>query len=154
MIRVSSFNCGSFAQIDVRCFSHTHNRLFSSCHSGIYTCEVWNGIGAPEMQSAYLDVQFAARVVFSPNVQYLPFGQRGLVRCFVQANPPVTRVSWMKDHRPFEPSSMPGVVDLNNGSLLFQNVNLEHQGLYRCSPYNIHGTTKNDIAMQVLVKGK
>src|SRR5690606_3316402 len=65
----------------------------SSEDSGIFTCEVWNGIGVPEMQSAYLDVQFPARVVFSPTVQYLPLGLSGLVRCFVQANPPVTRVS-------------------------------------------------------------
>lgn len=126
----------------------------TSDDTGLYTCEVWNGIGSPETQSAYLDVQFPARVVFSPNVQYLPLGLSGLVRCFVRANPPVSRVTWTKDHLPFEPSSMPGVVDLNNGSLLFQTVGLEHQGVYRCNPYNLHGNAASDISMQVLVRGK
>lgn len=124
----------------------------SSEDSGRYTCEVTNGIGNPESASAYLSVEYPARVTYSPTIQYLPLGLSGVVRCYVQANPPFQFITWTKDRRPFDPNSTPGVVTLNNGSLLFQRVSQEHQGMYRCTPYNIHGTAGTSSVMEVLVR--
>ncbi|XP_015783497.1 protein turtle isoform X3 [Tetranychus urticae] len=120
--------------------------------SGQYTCKVFNGIGSPETAFAYLTVEYPARVTYSPTIQYLPLGLSGIVRCFVQANPPFQFITWTKDRRPFEPNNLPGVVSLNNGSLLFQRVTNEHQGRYRCTPYNIHGTAGTSNVMEVLVR--
>lgn len=94
-----------------------------------------------------------ARVTYSPTIQYLPLGLSGIVRCFVQANPSFQFITWTKDRRPFEPSTNPGVVTLNNGSLSFQRVIQENQGRYRCTPYNIHGTAGTSNVMEVLVRG-
>lgn len=75
-----------------------------------------------------------------------------MVRCFVQANPSFQFITWTKDRRPFDPNATPGVVTLNNGSLVFQRVSQEHQGRYRCTPYNIHGTAGMSNVMEVLVR--
>ena len=95
-----------------------------------------------------------ARVVYSPTIQYLPYGLSGVVRCFIQASPPFQLVTWTKDRRPFDPNSTPGVMTLNNGSLQFGRVSHEHQGIYRCTPYNIHGSAEPSQGMEVLVRGK
>ncbi|XP_054718152.1 protein turtle-like [Uloborus diversus] len=120
--------------------------------SGLYTCEVSNGIGNPDTASAYLSVEYPARVTYSPTIQYLPSGLSGILRCYVQANPPFQFINWTKDRRPFDPNANPGVVTLNNGSLLFQRVSHEHQGRYRCTPYNVHGTAGTSNIMEVLVR--
>src|SRR5699024_1333304 len=95
-----------------------------------------------------------ARVYYSPTIQYLPFGLSGIVRCFIRSSPPFKIVTWTKDRRPFDPNSTPGVVTLNNGSLLFNRVSHEHQGIYRCTPYNIHGSSEASQGMEVLVRGE
>lgn len=82
------------------------------------------------MVSAHLNVQFPARIHYSPIVQYLPLGMSGIVRCYVEANPPANQVVWTKDGLPFEPSALNGVITLNNGSLLFQRVTIDNQGTY------------------------
>ncbi|XP_035210600.1 protein turtle-like isoform X3 [Stegodyphus dumicola] len=120
--------------------------------SGKLTCEVTNGIGTPDTASAYLSVEYPARVTYSPTIQYLPLGLSGVVRCYVQASPPFQFITWTKDRRPFDPNATPGVVTLNNGSLLFQRVTHKHQGRYRCTPYNIHGTAGTSNVMEVLVR--
>ncbi|XP_015914377.1 protein turtle [Parasteatoda tepidariorum] len=120
--------------------------------SGLYTCEVSNGIGNPDSASAFLSVEYPARVTYSPTIQYLPSGLSGILRCYVQANPPFQFINWTKDRRPFDPNANPGVITLNNGSLLFQRVSHEHQGRYRCTPYNIHGTAGTSNIMEVLVR--
>ena len=94
-----------------------------------------------------------ARVTYSPTIQYLPLGLSGVVRCYVQASPPIQFITWSKDNRPFDPNATPGVVTLNNGSLLFQRVSHKHQGRFRCTPYNIHGTAGTSTVMEVLVRG-
>ncbi|UYV64130.1 IGSF9B [Cordylochernes scorpioides] len=124
----------------------------SPVDAGKYTCEVTNGIGSPDSASAYLSVEYPARVTYSPAMQYLPLGLSGVVRCYVQANPHFQFITWTKDRRPFDPNSTPGVVNLNNGSLLFQRVSHDHQGRYRCTPYNIHGTSGTSNVMEVLVR--
>ncbi|KAF8796220.1 Protein turtle like protein [Argiope bruennichi] len=120
--------------------------------SGKFTCEVTNGIGTPDTASAYLSVEYPARVTFSPTIQYLPLGLSGVIRCYVQASPPFQFITWTKESRQYDPNSIPGVVTLNNGSLLFQRVTHEDQGRYRCTPYNIHGTAGTSNIMDVLVR--
>ncbi|KAJ6223357.1 hypothetical protein RDWZM_001902, partial [Blomia tropicalis] len=93
--------------------------------SGRYTCEVSNGIGLPETAEAYLNIE---------------------------SSPPFQLVTWTKDRRPFDPNSTPGVMTLNNGSLQFGRVSHEHQGIYRCTPYNIHGSAEPSQGMEVLVR--
>lgn len=77
----------------------------------------------------------------------------GVVRCFIQASPPFQFVTWTKDRRPFDPNSTPEVSTMANGSLLIHKVSHEHQGIYRCTPYNIHGTAESSQPMEVLVRG-
>ncbi|GFY72498.1 protein turtle [Trichonephila inaurata madagascariensis] len=120
--------------------------------SGKFTCEVTNGIGTPDTASAFLSVEYPARVTFSPTIQYLPLGLSGVIRCYVQASPPFQFITWTKESRQYDPNSIPGVVTLNNGSLLFQRVSHEDQGRYRCTPYNIHGTAGTSNIMDVLVR--
>ncbi|XP_076321273.1 protein turtle homolog B-like isoform X2 [Tachypleus tridentatus] len=120
--------------------------------SGLYTCEVFNGIGTPEKASSYLSVEYPARVTYSPTIQYLPLGLSGIIRCYVQSNPPFTHIKWNKDDRPFDPKAHYGVTNLNNGSLQIQRVTHEHQGWYVCTPYNVYGTAGHSNKMEVLVR--
>ncbi|XP_077563863.1 protein turtle-like isoform X3 [Haemaphysalis longicornis] len=120
--------------------------------SGFYTCEISNGIGAPESATAYLNIEYPARVNFTPAFQYMPLNLSGVVRCYIQANPAIQFVTWFKDNRPFEASALNGVVNLSNGSLFFQRVSYEHQGRYLCSPFNIHSTGGSSAVMEVLVR--
>ncbi|XP_013175214.1 PREDICTED: protein turtle-like [Papilio xuthus] len=57
--------------------------------SGQYLCEVSNGIGDPQSASAYLNVEYPAKVTFTPTVQYLPFRLAGVVQCYIKANRPM-----------------------------------------------------------------
>ncbi|XP_076310324.1 protein turtle-like isoform X3 [Tachypleus tridentatus] len=120
--------------------------------SGKYTCEVSNGIGEPETASAYLSVEYPARVVHSPSPQYLPLGNPGMVICDVKSNPPFQFVTWTKDSTPYQVDEHHGVISLKNGSLLIQRVSHVHQGMYRCTPYNIHGTAGTSNRMEVFVR--
>ncbi|KAG7213388.1 hypothetical protein KM043_002681 [Ampulex compressa] len=124
----------------------------SADDSGQYLCEVTNGIGEPQSASAYLNVEYPAKVTFTPTVQYLPFRLAGVVQCYIKANPPLQYVTWTKDKRLVEPYLTTEVVVMNNGSLLFTRVNENHQGRYTCTPYNTHGTQGSSGAMEVLVR--
>ncbi|KAK7904282.1 hypothetical protein WMY93_016889 [Mugilogobius chulae] len=68
--------------------------------SGRYTCAPSNSLGRPPTASAYLTVQYPARVVNMPAVIYVAIGLPGFIRCPVDANPPVTMVKWKKDGLP------------------------------------------------------
>ncbi|XP_048480343.1 protein turtle isoform X2 [Plutella xylostella] len=120
--------------------------------SGQYLCEVSNGIGAPQSASAYLNVEYPAKVTFTPTVQYLPFRLAGVVQCYIKANPPLQYVTWTKDKRLLEPYQTKDIVIMNNGSLLFTRVNQNHQGRYTCTPYNAQGTQGSSGPMEVLVR--
>ncbi|GIY31897.1 protein turtle [Caerostris extrusa] len=111
----------------------------------------WYHNGIDISQLSWLE-SHPARVTYSPTIQYLPSGLSGILRCYVQANPPFQFINWTKDRRPFDPNANPGVITLNNGSLLFQRVSQEHQGRYRCTPYNLHGTAGTSNVMEVLVR--
>ncbi|XP_076367006.1 protein turtle homolog A-like isoform X1 [Tachypleus tridentatus] len=120
--------------------------------SGNYTCVVSNGIGEPESAFAFLNVEYAARVEHSPSPQYLPLENSGIIICGVKSNPPFQFVTWTKDRKPYPVDEHPGVTNLSNGSLLIQRVSHAHQGMYRCTPYNIHGTAGTSSQMEVFVR--
>ncbi|XP_031342053.1 protein turtle isoform X5 [Photinus pyralis] len=124
----------------------------SADDSGQYLCEVSNGIGEPQSASAYLNVEYPAKVTFTPTVQYLPFRLGGVVQCYIKANPPLQYVTWTKDKRLLEPYQTKDIVIMNNGSLLFTRVNQNHQGRYTCTPYNAQGTQGSSGPMEVLVR--
>ncbi|KAK9870180.1 hypothetical protein WA026_006267 [Henosepilachna vigintioctopunctata] len=124
----------------------------SSDDTGQYLCEVSNGIGEPQSASAYLNVEYPAKVTFTPTIQYLPFRLAGVVQCFIKANPPLQYVTWTKDKRLLEPYQTKDIVIMNNGSLLFTRVNENHQGRYTCTPYNAQGTQGSSGQMEVLVR--
>ncbi|XP_046649399.1 protein turtle-like isoform X4 [Daphnia pulicaria] len=129
--------------------------VISPVHSddrGLYSCEVTNGIGEPQRASAYIEVEYPARVTFTPTVQYLPLRLSGVVRCHVEAHPPFQFITWTKDKRIFDPFETPNVGVLKNGSLLFEKVSQENQGRYTCTPYNVHGTAGSSAVMEVLVR--
>ncbi|XP_074039416.1 protein turtle isoform X4 [Leptinotarsa decemlineata] len=124
----------------------------SSDDSGQYLCEVSNGIGEPQSAWAYLNVEYPAKVTFTPTIQYLPFRLAGVVQCYIKANPPLQYVTWTKDKRLLEPYQTKDIVIMNNGSLLFTRVNENHQGRYTCTPYNAQGTQGSSGQMEVLVR--
>ncbi|XP_065159614.1 protein turtle isoform X4 [Atheta coriaria] len=124
----------------------------SADDSGQYLCEVSNGIGEPQSASAYLNVEYPAKVTFTPTIQYLPFRLAGVVQCYIKANPPLQYVTWTKDKRLLEPYQTKDIVIMNNGSLLFTRVNQNHQGRYTCTPYNAQGTQGSSGPMEVLVR--
>uniref|UniRef100_A0A6B2ECB6 Putative neural cell adhesion molecule l1 n=1 Tax=Phlebotomus kandelakii TaxID=1109342 RepID=A0A6B2ECB6_9DIPT len=124
----------------------------SADDSGLYLCEVSNGIGDPQSASAYLNVEYPAKVTFTPTIQYLPFRLAGVVQCYIKANPPLQYVTWTKDKRLLEPYQTRDIVVMNNGSLLFTRVNQNHQGRYTCTPYNAQGTQGSSGPMEVLVR--
>ncbi|XP_072154594.1 protein turtle isoform X4 [Bemisia tabaci] len=124
----------------------------SADDSGQYQCQVSNGIGEPQIASAYLSVEYPAKVTFTPTIQYLPFRLAGVVQCYIKANPPLQYVTWTKDKRLLEPYQTKDIVIMNNGSLLFTRVNQNHQGRYTCTPYNAQGTQGSSGQMEVLVR--
>ncbi|XP_064078244.1 protein turtle-like isoform X11 [Macrobrachium nipponense] len=124
----------------------------SADDGGYFTCEVSNGIGTPQRATAFLNVEYPARVTYTPTVQYLPFRQQGIIKCFIKSNPPVQFVTWIKDKRLFDAENESTVVKLNNGSLLITKVNQSHQGRYSCTPYNRHTTAGSSGDMEVLVR--
>jgi len=91
-------------------------------------------------------------VTYTPTVQYLPHRLSGVVRCYIQANPPIQFVMWTKDKHFLEPYETEGFAVMTNGSLLIERVKETHQGMYTCQPYNVHGTIGPPLPMQVIVK--
>uniref|UniRef100_A0A336LVW2 CSON002677 protein n=1 Tax=Culicoides sonorensis TaxID=179676 RepID=A0A336LVW2_CULSO len=124
----------------------------SADDTGMYTCEVSNGIGDPQSAAAYLNIEYPAKVTFTPTVQYLPFRLAGVVQCYIKSNPPLQYVTWTKDKKLLEPYQAKDIVIMNNGSLLFTRVNENHQGRYTCTPYNAQGTHGSSGTMEVLVR--
>ncbi|XP_035703262.1 protein turtle isoform X2 [Folsomia candida] len=120
--------------------------------SGFYECRVSNGIGETQSAVAYLNVEYAAQVTYTPTVQYLPHRLSGVVRCYIQANPPIQFVMWTRDKHLLEPYETDGFAVMSNGSLLIDRVKESHQGMYTCTPYNVHGTKGSSLPMQVIVK--
>nr|CAD7201705.1 unnamed protein product [Timema douglasi] len=117
--------------------------------SGFYSCEIVTG---SDSAMAYLNVEYPAKVTFTPTVQYLPFRLAGVVQCSIKANPPLQYVTWTKDKRLLEPYSIKDTFIMSNGSLLLTKVTQEHEGRYTCTPYNAQGTQGSSGPMEVLVR--
>ncbi|XP_061607646.1 protein turtle homolog B isoform X5 [Phyllopteryx taeniolatus] len=108
--------------------------------AGKYTCAPSNSLGLPPNASAYLTVQYPARVVNMPSVLYVAIGLPGFIRCPVDANPPVTLVKWKKDGLPLRIDKYPGWSQMDDGSIRVAEVTEDSLGTYTCMPYNALGS--------------
>ena len=105
-----------------------------------------------ERRQIFLSFLDAARVVMQETTQYIPRGLQGVIRCHIESNPPIQFVTWTKDKRIFEPFETPGMMAMENGSILIDRVSEEHAGDYVCKPFNIHGNAAESKVMSVIIK--
>lgn len=61
-------------------------------------------------------------MTYHPDVQYIPRGLQGIIRCYIDSNPPIQFVTWTKDKRIYDPFGLPGVMAMENGSILIDRV--------------------------------
>ncbi|CAM5121158.1 unnamed protein product [Natator depressus] len=120
--------------------------------AGKYTCIPSNSLGRSPSASAYLTVQYPARVVNMPPILYVPIGIHGYIRCPVEAEPPVTFVKWNKDGRPLRVEKYSGWNLLEDGSIRIEEVTEEALGTYTCVPYNALGTMGQSPAARLVLK--
>ncbi|XP_015193152.2 protein turtle homolog B isoform X1 [Lepisosteus oculatus] len=120
--------------------------------SGKYTCIPSNSLGRSPSASAYLTVQFPARVVNMPSVIYVPIGLPGFIRCPADANPPVTSVKWNKDGRPLRIEKYPGWSLMEDGTIRVEEVTEDSLGTYTCVPYNVLGTMGQSPPARLVLK--
>lgn len=102
--------------------------------------------------STHLNIEYPARITYTPPVQYLPLGLSGMIRCFVQASPPVEFFTWTLNNQQFDPNIDQNVERLLNGSILIRQVSKQYEGIYRCTPFNKHGSAGSSSAMDVRVE--
>lgn len=102
--------------------------------------------------SAHLHVEYPARITYSPQVQYLPMGMSGIIRCYYQAAPQVEFFTWTLNNQQFDPNLDSNVERLLNGSLLIRQVTKQYEGKYRCTPFNKHGSAGSSAAMEIRVE--
>lgn len=90
---------------------------------------------------------FAARLKFTtaPMSKNVDLGLSSKVHCKAAGS---TKVSWTRD--PDEP--LPDDVEDNNGTLIFNNVRLEHKGNYTCTASNDADTIRFTIEIKILPK--
>ncbi|XP_076174776.1 borderless isoform X2 [Ptiloglossa arizonensis] len=119
---------------------------------GEYTCVVTGETGDQQSASAFLNVQFKAKVIYTPREVYLPYGKPALLDCHFRANPPLTNLRWEKDGFLFDPYNVQGVFYRRNGSLSFTKVDETHSGTYTCTPYNDLGTEGPSPTITVIVQ--
>lgn len=119
---------------------------------GEYTCVVTGETGDQQSASAFLNVQYKAKVIYAPREVYLPYGKPALLDCHFRANPPLTNLLWEKDGFLFDPYNVQGVFYRRNGSLYFSKVDETHSGSYSCIPYNELGTEGPSPAITVIVQ--
>ncbi|XP_057694586.1 protein turtle homolog B isoform X6 [Corythoichthys intestinalis] len=108
--------------------------------AGKYTCSPSNSLGISPSASAYLTVQYPARVINMPSVIYVPRKLPGTIRCPADANPPVTSVKWEKDGYPLRVEKYPGWSLTSDGSIRVAEATEDSLGTYTCVPYNALGT--------------
>ncbi|KAF9411713.1 hypothetical protein HW555_009579, partial [Spodoptera exigua] len=128
-------------------------RRAASTDPGEYECRVHDP-DYPDLQSAsaFLDVQYKAKVVYAPKERFLPYGKPASLDCHFSANPPLTNLRWEKDGFLFDPYNVPGVFYSRNGSLLFNQVDESHEGEYSCTPYNSLGSAGPSPGVRVRVQ--
>ncbi|KAG7213397.1 hypothetical protein KM043_002684 [Ampulex compressa] len=119
---------------------------------GEYTCVVTGETGDQQSASAFLNVQYKAKVIYAPREVYLPYGKPALLGCHFRANPPLTNLRWEKDGFLFDPYNVQGVFYRRNGSLYFSKVDETHSGSYSCTPYNSLGTEGPSPSITVVVQ--
>ncbi|XP_020281495.1 protein borderless isoform X2 [Pseudomyrmex gracilis] len=119
---------------------------------GEYTCVVTGENGDQQSASAFLNVQYKAKVIYAPKEVYLPYGKPALLDCHFRANPPLTNLRWEKDGFLFDPYNVQGVFYRRNGSLYFSKVDETHSGSYSCTPYNDLGTDGPSPSITVIVQ--
>ncbi|XP_034950863.1 protein borderless isoform X2 [Chelonus insularis] len=119
---------------------------------GEYTCVVTDIVGDQQSASAFLNVQYKAKVIYAPREVFLPYGKPALLDCHFRANPPLTNLRWEKDGFLFDPYNVPGVFYRRNGSLYFSKVDETHSGSYSCTPYNELGTEGPSPSISVVVQ--
>ncbi|XP_009955229.1 PREDICTED: protein turtle homolog B, partial [Leptosomus discolor] len=120
--------------------------------AGKYTCIPSNSLGRSPSASAYLTVQYPARVVNMPPVIYVPIGIHGYIRCPVEAEPPVTLVKWNKDGRPLRIEKYTGWNLLEDGSIRIEEATEDALGTYTCVPYNALGTMGQSPPARLVLK--
>ncbi|XP_050777491.1 protein turtle homolog B isoform X3 [Gopherus flavomarginatus] len=120
--------------------------------TGKYTCIPSNSLGRSPSASAYLTVQYPARVVNMPPILYVPIGIHGYIRCPVEAEPPVIFVKWNKDGRPLRFEKYSGWNLLEDGSIRIEEVTEEALGTYTCVPYNALGTMGQSPPARLVLK--
>ncbi|XP_048085361.1 protein turtle homolog B [Alosa alosa] len=120
--------------------------------AGKYTCRPSNGLGTAPSASAYLSVQYPARVVNMPSVIYGALGYHGYLRCPADANPPVNKVSWRRDGLPLRVEKHPGWTQMADGNILIAEVTEDMLGTYTCTPYNVLGSTGQSRAATLVLK--
>lgn len=118
---------------------------------GEYMCEVTDG-STRQQAAAHLDVQYKAKVMYSPREVQLPFGRAATLDCHFRANPPLTSLRWEKDGFLFDPYNVQGVFYRRNGSLYFNKVDETHRGRYTCTPFNDLGTEGPSPVIDVRVQ--
>lgn len=119
---------------------------------GEYTCIVLTLNGDRRNASAFLNVQYKAKVIYAPKEVYFTYGKSALLDCHFRANPPLTNLRWEKDGFLFDPYNVQGVFYRRNGSLYFSKVDETHSGSYSCTPYNDLGTEGPSPAINVVVQ--
>uniref|UniRef100_A0A8D8WF01 Protein turtle n=1 Tax=Cacopsylla melanoneura TaxID=428564 RepID=A0A8D8WF01_9HEMI len=119
---------------------------------GNYKCEIINNEGETQQASAYLNVQYKAKILFSPREVYFSYGRPGTLDCHFRANPTLTNLRWEKDGFLFDPYNVQGVFYRRNGSLYFSKVDESHAGEYTCTPYNDLGTEGPSAPIHVVVQ--
>ncbi|KAB1255062.1 Protein turtle-like protein B [Camelus dromedarius] len=120
--------------------------------AGKYTCVPSNSLGRSPSASAYLTVQYPARVLNMPPVIYVPVGIHGYIRCPVDAEPPATVVKWNKDGRPLQVEKNLGWTLLEDGSIRIEEATEEALGTYTCVPYNTLGTMGQSAPARLVLK--
>ncbi|XP_050053325.1 protein borderless isoform X1 [Aphis gossypii] len=119
--------------------------------NGFYSCRIVSEKGTLTA-GAFLNVQFKAKVVYSPAEVFLAYGKPGTLDCHFHSNPPLTKIRWEKDGFLFDTYNVPGVYHTLNGSLYFDRVEKEHGGKYTCTPFNDLGTEGPSTPMDVIVQ--
>jgi len=93
------------------------------------------------------------RVLPLPIRLYLANGLTGIVECPVDANPPVTRVTWAINERLIDIRRLSHMRIGADGSLVIARVERKDEGRYSCTAYSSLGSGQMSTPVQVLVRG-
>ncbi|CAL1289194.1 unnamed protein product [Larinioides sclopetarius] len=119
-------------------------RPTSEEHGKFLICKAHN----PETPDSALEDKWELNIYFPPQLslalgasqqyEHIREGSDVYFDCNIQANPPVTSVSWKLHSRPLEHQPAAGII-IRNHSLLLQSVGRRHRGKYQCLATNTEG---------------